>query len=176
MAFTLADPPSASSRLQVLEAEKALYDLVAPDKAIKADAEERVRQAVDERAMAQARSLKAHFDAFAHRISQQADAERLRQMEELVAAKLQLAEAAGEAGNVDEAQRLMQEAEQLKSVAAVPTKAADPVRGAGARLPCAELPQLRCCLHVSVQSQIWRHQSTSTALCVSMALAGRLRH
>lgn len=125
----------------MLEAEQTLAELVAPDKTIKADAEERVRQAVDARAIAQAKSIRAHFDAFAQRVSQQQDAERQRQTEALVAAKLQQAEAAGEAGNVDEAQRLMQEAEQLKAQArsAHPPKAADPQSGGDQKLRCCDI-------------------------------------
>ena len=133
---------------QVLEAEKTLADLIAPDKTIKADAEERVRQAVDERAIAQAKSLKAHFDAFAQRLGQLQDAERQKQTEALVAAKLQQAEAAGEAGNVDEAQRLMQEAEQLKASArsAPAGKAADPQTGGDQKLRCCDI----CSAYLSI--------------------------
>lgn len=134
-------PFPAPTFSQVLAAEQTLYELVAPDKTIKTDAEERVRQAVDVRAIAQAKSLKAHFDAFAQRLSAVQEAERQKQLEALVAAKLQAAEAAGEAGNVDEAQRLSEEAEQLKGQArsSAPQKNADPQTGGDQKLRCCDI-------------------------------------
>lgn len=156
---------------QVLEAEKTLHELIAPDKTIKADAEERVRQAVDERAIAQAKSLKAHFDAFAQRLSQQQDAERQKQTEALVAAKLQQAEAAGEAGNVDEAQRLMQEAESLKASArsAPAGKNADPQSSADQKLRCCDI----CSAFLSIydnERRLVRRGSPSLGVCARPSL------
>ncbi len=82
--------------------------------------EARARAAIDERAVLQARAAVAGFGAFTGRLAAALDAGRQTELAERAAARLKEAEAAGEEGKVDEAQRLMEEAEQLKRVAAQP--------------------------------------------------------
>jgi hypothetical protein len=98
-------------------------------------AEARARAAVDERALAQARAAAAGFAAFTGHLAAAADAGRQAELAERAAARLKEAEAAGEEGRVDDAQRLMEEAEQLKRVAATPAPVKLPgqelVRGGG---------------------------------------------
>ena len=83
-------------------------------------AEARARAAVDARAVAQATSAVAGFVKFTDGLAAAADAPRQAALAAQAAALLQQAEAAGEEGNVDEAQKLTAEAEGVKRLAAMP--------------------------------------------------------
>lgn len=78
------------------------------------------RAALDERAMVQGKHCAAGFSAFTGKLSAAADAVRQADLSARAAAKLTEAEKAGEEGRVDEAQKLTEEAEELKALAAAP--------------------------------------------------------
>jgi colicin import membrane protein len=130
----LVDTPEAHA----LDADVAAAEgaAVAASRAV-ADpaAEARARAAVDARALAQAAAAAAGFAAFTGHLAAAADAGRQAELAERAAAALKEAEAAGEEGRVDDAQRLMEEAEQLKRVAATPT---------AIKLPGMELVRCAC--------------------------------
>jgi hypothetical protein len=120
--------PSVSALVDVPEAHALDADVAAAEAAasgaakIVADpgAEARARAAIDARALAQATACAAGFEAFTSKLLAAGDAPRQAELAERAAAKLKEAEAAGEEGRVDDAQRLTDEAEQIKRIAAVP--------------------------------------------------------
>ena len=115
----LVDCPEAHA----LDADVAAAEAAAGSPAalvIDPAAEARARAAIDARALAQAAACAAGFEAFTSKLLAAADAPRQADLAERAAAKLKEAEAAGEEGRVDDAQRLMDEAEQFKRIAAVP--------------------------------------------------------
>ena len=83
-------------------------------------AEAACRAAIDERAMVQGRHCAAGFASFTGKLAAAADVERQADLSLRAAAKLSEAEKAGEEGRVDDAQKLTEEAEQLKALAAQP--------------------------------------------------------
>jgi hypothetical protein len=120
--------PSVSALVDVPEAHALDADVAAAEAAasgaakLVADpgAEARARAAIDARALAQATACAAGFEAFTSKLLAAGDAPRQAELAERAAAKLKEAEAAGEEGRVDDAQRLTDEAEQIKRIAAVP--------------------------------------------------------
>ena len=83
-------------------------------------AEQRLRTAIDERALVQARHALQGFTEFTGKQSAEQDVPRQQELAQRGAAKLLEAETAGEEGRVDDAQRLTEEAEQIRRLAAMP--------------------------------------------------------
>jgi len=83
-------------------------------------AEQRLRTLIDERALVQARHAMQGFAEFTGKQSAEQDIPRQQELTQRGAAKLLEAETAGEEGRVDDAQRLTEEAEQIRRLAAMP--------------------------------------------------------
>jgi len=126
----LRNAPTVSRLVDVPEARALDEAIAAAEAAVAAGpggvlmpdpvAEGRCRALVEERALIQGKHCAAGFSAFTGKLAAAADAERQADLAQRAAAKLVEAEKAGEEGRVDDAQKLTDEAEQLKAIAAQP--------------------------------------------------------